>query len=173
MILLNWNSFSLTTSDSLNSSSCDVFRIDHSILLEQRTFHTAYPPPGVWGLQDKGTGESRGGTGNEVVMKIFQIQRHKTGLIGLGMKKTWVLFYFFSLTIWHLIQRKTSTQSFLFHSLAVKQLTNRGSRAFLGGSCLSLLGDECIKACLWCQSSCWDSKALDLPSCLASTSWSY
>lgn len=62
MILLNWNSFSLTASDSLNSSSCDVFRIDQSIILEQGTFRTAYPLSGVWGLQDKGTGASGGGT---------------------------------------------------------------------------------------------------------------
>lgn len=70
-ILLNWNSFSLTTSDSLNSSSCDVFRIDQSIILEQGTFHTAYPYSGVWGLQGKGIGESRAGTDNEVIVEVF------------------------------------------------------------------------------------------------------
>ena len=104
MIPLNWNSFSLTTSDSLNSSSCDVFRIDQSTILEQGTFHAADPASGVCGLRDKGIGESRAGTlsqynlatlsqlkpghtGNELRMTIFQIQRGKTGLIDLGMKK--------------------------------------------------------------------------------------
>lgn len=105
MILLNWNSFSLIASDSLNSSSCDVFRIDRSISLEQGTFRTAYPLSGVWGLQDKGTGTSGGGTGNEAMMKIFQLQRDKTGLINLGEKsKTRA---FFIPTILCLIQGKT------------------------------------------------------------------
>lgn len=53
MILLNWNSSSLTASASLNSSSWDVFGIDQSGILEQRGLHTASPSSGVWRLQDK------------------------------------------------------------------------------------------------------------------------
>uniref|UniRef100_A0A8D0KRL0 MALT1 paracaspase n=1 Tax=Strix occidentalis caurina TaxID=311401 RepID=A0A8D0KRL0_STROC len=33
-----------------------------------------------------------------------------------------------------------------------KQPTNRGNAVFLGGSCQSLLGDECIKTWFWCRS---------------------
>lgn len=70
MILLNWNFSFLTALASLNSNNCDVFEIDQSGILEQRGFHIASPSSGVSRLLDKAL-ESRGGAGNEVVMKIF------------------------------------------------------------------------------------------------------
>lgn len=85
------------------------------------------------GLQDRGTGWSGGGTRNEIMTKTFLMQRDKTGLIDLRMKKAWLLF--FSPTIWHLLQGNTWTQSFPFHSLAVQQLLSTGNHEFLGGSC--------------------------------------
>lgn len=53
MILLNWNSSSLTALASLNSSSWDMFGMDQCGILEQKGLHTAPPSSGVRRLLDK------------------------------------------------------------------------------------------------------------------------
>lgn len=53
MILLNWNSSSLTALACLNSNSWDVFGIDQSGILQQRGLHAAAPSSQVWRLLDK------------------------------------------------------------------------------------------------------------------------
>lgn len=101
MILLNWNSFSLTALASLNSSSWDVLGADQSGVLEQRGFHCLSI---FWSLETsgQGPGESRVGAGNEAVMNIFHTLRDKTGPIDLGMKNAFFLFFFHLLfVVWY------------------------------------------------------------------------
>lgn len=79
MILLNWNSSSLTALASLNSSSWDVASLNRrtsTLPLHCLEFGDFWTRPG----------ESRAGAENEVVIRIFHILRDKTGPIDLGMK---------------------------------------------------------------------------------------